>query len=44
MSSFTAFGNKKTVWNDFQLVASNFLGNNKANNYKEFVENLLLSY
>jgi len=34
-------GNKNTAWDDFQLLAANFLGNNKANNYKELVENLL---
>jgi hypothetical protein len=34
-------GNKKRAWNDFHLVAANFLGNNKADNYKELVENLL---
>jgi hypothetical protein len=37
-------GNEKRAWNDFRLVATNFLGNNKAGNYKELVENLLLSY
>ena len=37
-------GNEKRAWNDFRLVATNFLGNNKADNYKELVENLLLSY
>jgi hypothetical protein len=37
-------GNEKRAWNDFRLVATNFLGNNKADNYKELVEYLLLSY
>jgi hypothetical protein len=37
-------GNEKRVWNDCRLVATNFLGNNKADNYNELVENLLLSY
>jgi hypothetical protein len=37
-------GNNKRAWNDFRLVATNFLGNNKADNYKNLVENLLLSY
>jgi hypothetical protein len=37
-------GNEKRAWNDFRLVATNFLGKNKADNYKELVENLLLSY
>ena len=36
-------GNKNTALDDFWLVAANFLGNNKANNYKELVENMLLS-
>jgi hypothetical protein len=35
--------NEKRAWNDFRLVRTNFLGNNKADNYKELVENLLLS-
>jgi hypothetical protein len=44
MNSSTTFsGNEKRAWNDFRLVATNFLGNNKADNYKELVENLLLS-
>jgi hypothetical protein len=34
-------GNKKRAWNDFCLVAPNFLGNNKADNYKDLVANLL---
>jgi hypothetical protein len=34
-------GNEKRVWIDFRLAATNFLGNNKADNYKEFVETLL---
>jgi hypothetical protein len=34
-------GNEKTVWDDFRLVAATFLENNKANNYKELVKNLL---
>jgi hypothetical protein len=37
-------GNEKRAWNDFHLVATNFLGNNKSDNYKELVENLFLSY
>ena len=36
--------NEKRAWNDFCLVATNFLRNNKADNYKEVVEHLLLSY
>ena len=37
-------GNEKSVWNDFGLIVTRFLGNNKADNYREHVENLLLSY
>jgi hypothetical protein len=37
-------GNEKRAWNNFRLVATNFLRNNKADNYKELDENLLLSY
>jgi len=37
-------GNAKRAWIGFRLVATNFLGYNKAENYKEFVENLLCSY
>jgi hypothetical protein len=37
-------GNENRAWNDFLIVATNFLGNNKAETYKELVENLLLSY
>jgi hypothetical protein len=37
-------GNEKRAWNDYGVVASNFLGNNKADNYQELVEDLLLSY
>jgi hypothetical protein len=36
--------NEKRAWNDFRLLATNFDGNNKADNYNELVENLLLSY
>jgi len=37
-------GNEKRARNDFRLVATNFIGNNKAEIYKKLVENLLLSY
>jgi hypothetical protein len=37
-------GNKKRAWIDFRLAVTNFLGNNKAEIYKELEENLLLSY
>jgi hypothetical protein len=36
--------NEKRACNNFRLVATNFLGNNKADNYKELVEYLLFSY
>lgn len=36
-------GNKKRVWNGWWLLATNFLGNNKADNSNELVENLLFS-
>jgi len=32
------------LWNDFQLLATIFVAKNKAGNYNELVENLLLSY
>jgi hypothetical protein len=37
-------GNGRKTWNDFGLVATKCLGSNKADNYKELVENLPLSY
>ena len=37
-------GKEKTAWKAFQLVAINFLGNNKADNYRLLVENLLKAY
>jgi hypothetical protein len=37
-------GNEKRAWNSFGLVVTRFLGSNKADNYREHVENLLLSY
>jgi len=37
-------GNEKRAWNDFGLATTKCLGNNKTGNYKELVENLLLSY
>ena len=38
----SGLGNRE--WNYFRLVAMNFLGNNKADNCNELMENLLLSY
>jgi hypothetical protein len=32
------------AWSDFWLLATNFMENNKADNYNEPVENLVLSY
>jgi hypothetical protein len=37
-------GNENRVLSDFELVVTRFLGNIKADNYKEHVEHLLLSY
>jgi hypothetical protein len=37
-------GNERRAWNDFGLVVTRFPGNNKADNCREHVENLLLSY
>lgn len=37
-------GDEQCAWNAFRLVANNFLGNTKADNYKEIVEDLLVAY
>lgn len=37
-------GKEKAAWVAFKLVVTNFLGNTKADNYKELVENLLQAY
>ena len=37
-------GNEKKAWKAFQLVATKFLGNYKADNYEQLVANLLKSY
>ncbi|GBP14416.1 hypothetical protein EVAR_92401_1 [Eumeta japonica] len=37
-------GKEKQAWNAFRLVARNFLGNKRSDNYAEFVENILSSY
>lgn len=37
-------GKEKAAWTAFVSVTSNFLGNNKAPNYKEVVEKLLKTY
>ena len=37
-------GKEKAAWRTFKLVATNFLGNNKADNCKELVDNLLHAY
>ena len=34
-------GPEKVAWNAFKMVVENFLGNNRAGNYKELVKNLL---
>jgi len=37
-------GNEKTAWDRFKFVVKGFLGNRKAQNYEELVNNLLQSY
>ena len=37
-------GREKAAWNAVRLVVKNFLGNFKAENYRELVDNLLYSY
>ena len=37
-------GDAKQAWNSFRLVATNFLGNVRAENYKELVEEMLVRY
>ena len=37
-------GKEKKVWKAFQSVATEFFGNYKADNYKQLVTNLLMSY
>lgn len=37
-------GKEKTAWNDFRLLANNFLGNKRDENYVTLVENMLSSY
>jgi len=36
--------NEKRAWNDFWLLAAYFLGSNKADNHKELVEIIVLSF
>jgi len=36
--------NEKRIWIDFWLLAAYFLGSNKADNHKELVEIILLSF
>lgn len=36
--------NESRAWNAFENVCSNFLGNNKSQNYRELVEELLTAY
>jgi hypothetical protein len=33
---------RKKTWNAFRLVSTNFLGNIRAENYKELIDNMLL--
>ena len=37
-------GNEKLAWDSFVQVSKNFLGNHKAENYKDLVKNLLQCY
>jgi hypothetical protein len=37
-------GNEKNAWDAFRLVSTNFLGNVRAENYKELVDNMLSMY
>jgi len=37
-------GKEKAGWRTFKLVATNFLRNNEADNYKKLVDNLLHAY
>ena len=37
-------GKEKKAWKALKLVATCFLGNNKADNYRELMENLLKAY
>jgi hypothetical protein len=37
-------GDKKAAWDSFKLVVKGFLGNRRAQNYEELVNNLLHSY
>ena len=37
-------GDEKKVWDAFRLLSPNFLGNIRAENYKELIEDMLLLY
>jgi len=37
-------GNEKAAWDSFKFVVKGFLGNRRAQNYEELVNNLLQSY
>jgi len=37
-------GDEKAAWDSFKFVVKGFLGNRRAQNYKELVNNLLQSY
>jgi hypothetical protein len=37
-------GDEKKAWNAFRLLSSNFLGNIRAENYKELIEDILSLY
>ncbi len=38
------WGKEKAAWEAFKIVATRFLGNKKAKNYKELEENLIKAY
>jgi len=40
----TTYFTRKKAWDAFHLVSSNFLGNNRAENYKELIEDMLSLY
>ena len=37
-------GDEKAAWDNFKLVVKGFLGNRRAQNYEQLVNNLLQSY
>jgi hypothetical protein len=41
---YSTYRNEKRVWNYFRILETKFLANNKADNYNEHMENVLLFY